>query len=133
MLSAFMQEFTKELELDKPLPQDVPGVFVIPLDVGLSITISSMPQGIFFYSVVAPIPKDKEEAFFTEALLGNLFGQGTKGATLGLSEDGRMLTLSRAIDYDVNYKEFKELLEDFINSVDFWREEALQEGTLSNK
>lgn len=125
MLSSFIQEFLNELEIKEPLPQEVPGIYTLPLDEGLSVIISSNSQGIAFSSKLAPIPKNKEEAFYTEALLGNLFGQGTRGAILGLSEDGRMLTLSREIDYDIGYKEFKELLEDFINSVDFWREEAL--------
>lgn len=124
-LSAFMQEFMKDLELDEPLPQEVPGVYSLPLEEGLTVVIASMPHGFSISAALAPAPKDKEEAFFTSALLGNLFGQGTRGAVLGLSEDGRMLTLSRVIDYDINYKEFKDLIEDFINSVDFWREEAL--------
>lgn len=129
MLSSFMQEFTKELELNKPFPQDVPGVYKIPLEADLSILITTIPEGISFTSNLAQIPKGKEESFYTHALLGNLFGQGTKGAVLGLTDDGRMLTLSHLIDYDINYKEFKETLEDFINSVDFWRKEALNYQT----
>ena len=42
-----------------------------------------------------------------------LFGQGTKGAVLGLSEDGSQLTLTQDIDYNAEYKEFRDTLEDF--------------------
>lgn len=58
-------------------------------------------------------------------MLGNLFGQGTHKAVLGLTEDGNMLTLFKVVEYNIDYKQFRDALEDFINSVDFWREEAL--------
>lgn len=130
-LSAFLQEFLNELEIKEPLPQEIPGVYTLPLDEGLSITISSISQGFILTSTIAPAPKQKEEEFYMQALLANLFGQGTKGAILSLSEEGRMLTLSRNIDYDVSYKEFREILEDFINIIDFWRDEALNFHTIS--
>ncbi|KAF3362295.1 putative type III secretion chaperone SycE [Chlamydiales bacterium STE3] len=125
-LAIFIQEFLKELEISEPLPQTVPGVYTLPLDDGLSITMTANPQGFLLNAVLAEAPKKNEEHFYTEVLLANLFGQGTKGATLCLSEEGRMLTLSRDIDYDVDYKEFREILEDFINIIDFWREETLK-------
>ncbi|MGK5594186.1 MAG: type III secretion system chaperone [Parachlamydiaceae bacterium] len=125
-LNTYLQEFLQELELREPFPQESPGVYTIPLGEGLSITLSSHPQGFYLHSTIGPAPEQQEEAFFTRALLANLFGQGTKGAVLSLSEEGRMLTLSRSIDYDISYKEFKEILEDFINVIDFWREEALK-------
>lgn len=124
-LSTYLQEFMQELEIREPLPQEVPGNYTLPLDEGLAITISALPPGFALTTNVAPAPRQNEEHFYTQALLANLFGQGTKGATLSLSEEGRILTLSRNIDYDVSYKEFREILEDFINTVDFWREEAL--------
>jgi hypothetical protein len=33
------------------------------------------------------------------------------------------LTLSHVIPYDMNYKSFKELIEDFANYLDYWRGE----------
>lgn len=70
-------------------------------------------------------PRGKEEELYTQMLLANLFGQGTYGAVISLDDDARHIELSRTIDYDVNFKDFKDILEDFINAVDFWREEAL--------
>lgn len=125
MLNALMQELTNEWELQGPLPQSVPGVFTIPLEEGVNFTISTLPQGgIYLSGTVGQIGKGQEETLFTQALLGNLFGQGTKGALLGLNENGTVLTLSRLIEYDVSFKEFRDIVEDFINTIDFWREEA---------
>ncbi len=56
----------------------------------------------------------------------NLFGIGTRGAAIGLNEDGNVLTLSLELDYNSSYQEFKEKLEDFISVMDFWRKEALE-------
>ena len=54
-------------------------------------------------------------------MMANLFGQGTKGGILGINAEGTMLTLSRTVDFAVDYKDFKEFLEDFINVMDFWQ------------
>ena len=96
----------------------------MPLGDNLVVNLSEIPGNILVLTCnVASYPKTNEEAFSTRAMLGNLF-QGTKGAVLGLTLDGKNLTLRRIIDYHVEYKEFKELLEDFINVVDFWHTEA---------
>jgi hypothetical protein len=131
MLNALMQELTNEWELEGPLPQEIPGVYRVPLDEGVSFTISQQSgdarhEGIALISSIAAIPKGREEELYTHALLGNLFGQGTKQAVLGLNDNGSILTLSRFIDYDVNFQAFREIVEDFINTIDFWREEALK-------
>lgn len=124
-----MQELSKEWELDKPLPQETPGVYKIPLDEGVSFSITSLidgnKTGLVLTSNLAAIPKGEEERLYTHALLGNLFGQGTKQSLLGLNESGSLLTLSRYIDYDISFQEFREIIEDFINTMDFWREEIL--------
>lgn len=126
MLPSLIQELSKEWELENELKQENPGVYIVPLEENLNFTISSLPQGgIYFNCAIAAIPKGSEEALYTRALLGNLFGQGTKGAVLGLNESGTVLTLSRLIDYDIKFKEFRDLIEDFINSIDFWRSETL--------
>lgn len=130
MLTALMQELSKEWELDKPLPEETPGVYKVPLEEGVSFSVTSLAEGnqtgLVLTSNLAAIPRGSEERLYMHALLGNLFGQGTKQALLGLNENGSLLTLSRYIDYDVSYPEFREIIEDFINTMDFWREEVLK-------
>lgn len=129
MLPALMQELSKEWELNKPLPQETPGVYKVPLDDGVYFLVTSISEGsktgLVLTCNIAAIPKGEEERLYTHALLGNLFGQGTKQAVLGLNESGSLLTLSRYIDYDVSFQDFREIIEDFINTIDFWREEVL--------
>lgn len=126
-LKELIKGLEKEWDLDVPLPLEVPGVYTIPLDAGLNFTIASLPEGGFrLSSTLAPAPQINLETAYQALLLANLFGQGTKGAILGLNDAGTLLTLSREIEYDVNLNDFNNIVEDFINSMDFWREEMMQ-------
>lgn len=126
-LAKLIQELQKEWELTQPLRQDVPSVYTVPLDEGLSFTITGYGQGgVCLQSTIAKAPDKNLEEAYTQLLLGNLFGQGTKGALLGLNENGTQLTLSRTIGYDIDFQEFKDSVEDFINAIDFWRDEMMQ-------
>jgi Tir chaperone protein (CesT) family len=125
MLDTLINNLTQELELERPLPSHAPGVFELPLDENLKITISQLGgMGVSFYCEFAPCPETRNEELFKEALLANLFGQGTAGAVIGLNEGRKQLTLRQDIPYLVDYSVFKEILEDFINTVDFWCDES---------
>ena len=125
-LANLMKQFADEIDVDsKALQPNKKGIYTIPIDEDLQISLSELePAGVRFHIVLCPLPQEKKEAFYLHALLGNLFGQGTYGMTLGARSDGKDLTLSCNLDYNMSYKEFKEKLEDFMNAVDFWREEA---------
>lgn len=126
MLEKMIPQLLKDLEIEEnSLKFTAPGAFQLPLDTGLSVSIKEMPNGFVLKASLAVYPKEKEEVVFMHALHGNLFGQGTYNAALGLSQDGKTFTLTRVIDYSVDYKQFKEILEDFINAIDFWREEVI--------
>lgn len=124
-LQALLQELQKDYELKEPFEEEIPGVSLIPLDEGLNIRVSNPMGHILLECTILDAPIGKEEELYLNLLLANLFGQGTRGALLSLSEDARKLTLSRSIEYDINFRDFQDVLEDFINSIDFWREEAL--------
>jgi hypothetical protein len=124
MLSEMVKELYAEWETPVP-PQDVPGIYTVRLEEGVSFTISSYANnGIVLNTAVAEVSPKAGEEFFAHLLYANLFGQGTKGATIGLNESGNLLTLSHLIEYDVNFKEFRDFVEDFINTMDFWRNES---------
>lgn len=125
MLESFIPKLISDLNIEKStLASEIPGAYTLPLNDGLAIDMSDIPNGYMLKSNVAPFPKTKEELFVVQAMMGNLFGQGTKHAVLGLNSDATMLTLTLAVDYPVDYKEFRESLEDFISTMDLWREEA---------
>ena len=126
MLDDYVQRLAKELELASPIRKETQGVYVLSIDEGLEITISDLAPGFSFHCAIAPCPKVNEETFLTQAMLANLFGQGTEGAVLGLDEEGNILTLSIENAQEIDYKIFQETLEDFLNAVDYWRDEVAE-------
>jgi hypothetical protein len=124
MIERFITQLSKELELPRELQPKSPGVYVLPLEVDLSITFTEKDGVIYFHSVVAPVPPGSQEAFLESMLLANLFGQGTYGATLGLDEEAKNIVLQRTFDYPLDYRQFRDHVEDFVNALDLWREEA---------
>lgn len=122
-LENFMKQYAKDLETES-FKTDVPGVYVISLDEDINITISENPGGFALFAEVAPYPTTTdEEKFITDALTGNLYGKATGGAIFGVNENLTLLTLQRTVNYEISYKTFKEVVEDFITAIDFWREE----------
>lgn len=120
LLDAYMRELTKELELDFSLKTDLPGVYRLPLDNGLLINITEIPRGFALTCVLEEAPSEGVDAFYESAMLANLLGEGTEGAILGLDESGQMLTLAREVYEEMDYRHFSEIIEDFINAVDYW-------------
>lgn len=125
LLEELIVELSHELDLEATLEPEMPGVYSLPLDDNLSVTVSKTSEGILLYCAIAPTPQLKKEQFYEELLLANLFGQGTALAVLGLTEDGKEITLTQYIDREPDYAAFSEMLEDFINTIDFWRTETL--------
>jgi hypothetical protein len=101
------------------------GTYVMPLGEGLAITISTLPYtGFMLSSTLGPFPEKNDEQFFETLLRANLFGDGTRGAVLGLNPEGTKVILTRIIEYRIDYNEFRDIIEDFINVADLWRDEA---------
>jgi hypothetical protein len=131
MIEQFMEKLSREMELDEPLKAQIPNVYTIPLDEGFSVTVTSPSADHFaLSSELGSLPSVNKEAFFTQLLLANLFGQGTHGSILGIDIDASILKLNREIDYYIEYKEFRDIVEDFINIADFWRQEAINNSAL---
>ncbi|MCB1112832.1 MAG: type III secretion system chaperone [Chlamydiia bacterium] len=118
-----MQKFESELETEEKITPDIPGVYAIPIEENVVIVIAKIPEGISFSCDIGKCPTAKREQFFQSMMSANLFGQGTAGAVLGLSMDEQKVTLTQLIDRDISYEEFSDYLDDFINVVDFWRDE----------
>ena len=123
-----MQQLTLELEIEGSLATEIPGVYAFPVDDDVFVLISEIPRGFTLTCTFSECPEGSEEEFYTQALLANLYGQGTDGCVLGLDAEGKRLTLSRKIDYTIEFQEFRDIIEDFLNSVDFWIDESKAYG-----
>ena len=119
----YLKTLCEDLNLPSELEKTENGSFLLSLTDSLQLEVKQLAPGILFSSPICPCPEVKREELFIKLMKANLFGQGTLGAALGLDPEQNLLTLSLTMPYDMNYRLFKESLEDFTNIVDFWKEE----------
>ena len=124
-LKELIQRFCKELDL--PVPEaDAQKRILLPIGKQVSVLFSEMPGMISLHSKIIECPEKKREELFTYLMRANFLDQGTGGARIGLDADEKFLTLSLAISYEIDYRSFKECVEDFINHVIYWEDEIKQ-------
>jgi len=130
MIDFLMQQLSNEMNISPPLKPQTPGTYVIPFD-NYTLTITAMPmQGVMLTTNLGLFPSDKEEEFFEEMLSANLFCEATRGAVLALSQDAANITLSHLVEHRLDYREFRDIVEDFLNTADSVYEEA-NPGTIA--
>lgn len=122
MLEKHMEQFEKDLGLEGLLRAKIEGTYEIPVGDGIILSVQNFPGGFTFFSEFMKIPESNKEDIYRELLTANLFGINTKDALIGLNQEGNMLTISRTVDYNIDYKGFKEMIEDFMTTIDFWKE-----------
>jgi hypothetical protein len=120
----YLKELCEDLNLDPNLKKRESGFYLLPITEALELEVKPLNPGVFFTSPIAPCPEVKREELFILLMKANLFYQGTLGSTISLKDEENLLTLSRAMPYDMTYGVFKDALEDFANIVDYWREEV---------
>lgn len=133
MLQHFVEKLSVEFDMDsETAKEESPGVYRFPVDDSLFITLSEEGSGaIRMHCLYPEVQLEHEGEFYAAALIANLYGRGTDCSILGLDTEGKRLTLSRVIEYTADYKEFKDFLEDFLNSADFWERELQAYGIKS--
>lgn len=126
MLETLLKTLSKELELEE-VPQKQQGnAYPLRLNPELLVTVYEREVGFAFWGRIGPCPMMRREELFIALMKANFLGQGTGGASIGLDENENFLTLSSTFAYDMNYKMFKDALEDFVNYLDYWREELIR-------
>ena len=124
-IESFVKQLASDYELKEAFESEAPNTWRIPVDEGETIILRDLGSAFKVECKVIDTPRGKEEGLYERMLLANLFGQGTWGSVISLDEEGKHIILSRTVDHEINYKDFKLIVEDFINAVDFWKEEAL--------
>jgi len=121
MLEKYLRQLIAEFNLDALSPLDENQMFSLKLN-DFEIALKQLDPGIYLHSKIIPfLPEYRKEATLSLLMQANFLGQGTGGSTLGLTEDESFLTLSLGLAYEMNYKEFKDVIEDFLNFLDYWK------------
>ena len=123
-IERLLERLAEELRLPHLPEKDQQGSYALILEPSYKIELTPLDPGIFMSSPIGPYPKEgNQEALLIYLMKANLLGQGTGGASLGLNADETLLTLSRSLPFEVSFKEFHDALEDFLNYIDYWKEE----------
>jgi hypothetical protein len=120
MLKAYLSQLCEELKLGKLPPVDEKQFQHVKVG-AFTIAMKEQEPGYYWKADIAPLPEKKREEFLMQLMKANFLGQGTGGATIGLKDDESCLTLSLHLPYEMNYKTFKDSLEEFINYLDYWK------------
>ncbi|MGL4348906.1 MAG: type III secretion system chaperone [Chlamydiales bacterium] len=121
MLEELIHNLLKDIELDiEPSKMDPMG-YKLDFAPDLSITVKATDPGYYIQTSIDRVPEYEVEILFITLMEANLFGQGTGRGVLGISLDGDLVLFSKKILQDLNYQDFKEKIEEFVNYVEFWR------------
>lgn len=126
MLETLLNTLSKELHLETPAKKDMHQFYSFFLNPELEIKIKELDPGMVLFATIGPCPQVKKEELFSYLMKANYLGQGTGGASIGLNESENSLTLSSVIPYDMNYKIFRDTIEDFVNYIDYWKAELIR-------
>ncbi|MFI5334537.1 MAG: type III secretion system chaperone [Chlamydiales bacterium] len=133
LVEQHLARLAEELELPTPLHKEKSGAFRLGLGRGMTITLKVLEEGFHLFTEIAPLPAQKREELLILLMRANFLGQGTGGSAIGLDKDEKFLTLSFAIPYEVDYKAFKEMVEDFTNFAHYWRTEVSKHASDAEK
>lgn len=131
-IQKFTDQLIELLKLDVDPNPDENKFYLLDLDDGLSVRYTDLNPGVYLVSTLGPLAQKNRETTLVSLMHLNLFGNGTGGAVIGYDEEINLLTFSQAVAYRVEFEEFKNILEDFINYVDYWRKE-LKKAELDQK
>ena len=127
MIEPFIETLSSELELPAPVQKDAEEWYWIDLNALQRIGIKEHEGKILLQAKIDTCPTEKREEKFIHWMKANFLGVGTGWGAIGLDSEGKFLTLSRALDYEVNYALFQEALEQFANYLDYWQRACSQD------
>ncbi len=125
MLGSILADFEKFLGIKAtPGSGSYSGYFHLKISDREEAWVKDCNPGVLFRTILAPISsKPSMENFYIYLMKANFLGQGTGGGIISLDPNEKFLTLSLHIPYEVNYRQVRDRFEDFLNYVDFLREE----------
>lgn len=126
MENKILEQLAEEFDMKESIANPDPGKYEISFKNEIKVNFFDDPDGIHLNAIIGDCPKEGVDGLLSKVLEANLFGESTNHGVIGLSRDGKMLTLSQDLDYNVAYSQFKEKIEDFLNVIELWRNELLK-------
>lgn len=122
MLEHFMTELSKELNLPLNLEKNTQNYYTFSLNQDTLLFFKDLNPGFSCRSPIAQVPKENElEELYILLMRANFLGQGTKGAVISIDETIQNILFTLSIPEQINYRLFKEKVEDFVNYLYYWK------------
>lgn len=118
----FLQKLSSDLHIEGAVKDEQTNLFTIRIGMHTMI-VEELTPGFSLWSSIAHLPDGDKEDLYLHLMQANFLGQGTGGGSIGIDQEEKSLTLSLCIPYEVKYEAFKEHVEDFLNYVEYWREQ----------
>ncbi len=131
-LQNFLNELAEALELEPAQPTDKEPLTRWKITPSHELFFGVLDQEFSLSCTIGEPPPRNREDFYLLLMRANFLGQGTGNNIIGIDKEEKHLTLSSKIPYEVDGKRFKEIVEDFVNFVDYWREELARHITQAN-
>ncbi|MBM3192321.1 MAG: type III secretion system chaperone [Chlamydiae bacterium] len=127
LLKHLLTELCSEFTL--PLPQEVnkEGYYEIPCMEGTLLLFKDLNPGFTCKSLLSPAPEKPSEDFLILLMHANFLGQGTNGAAIAMDDSLKHILLILSVPEELNYRLFKEHLENFMNHLDYWKKRISKE------
>ena len=121
MVREFLEKLCADLAIASVPKLHENKFFALPFAPGIEVIFSDLHPGIAMRAILMECALENKEDLFIYLMRANLLGQGTGGARIGLEENEKNLTLSLGLPYEMNYQDFKERFEEFVNHLVYWR------------
>lgn len=121
MLEHLLTKFSEELSLPLHLKKDKEEYFSLPLNKDMTFYLKELKPGFSCKATIVDTTEGLKEELYILLLKANYLGQGTAGSYIGMDEKEKHFLLFQSCRKDVNLRQFKEVLEEFANYLEYWR------------
>jgi len=123
MIEKLLDRLMGDLELDKgDIGREKDKSRTIMLSANITLTFKDIDNDyIEIFSELTACPELNLEELYSKLMTGNLFGEQTGGAVIGLNTSATNFVLRQEFPNSINYNEFYGHVEDFLNNVEYWQ------------
>src|SRR6185295_7561609 len=123
MFRDYLTQLCDELSIASVPKINEPKIYPFPLG-DFVLAMKDLDPGLGLQAPICLCPEKNREELFIYLLQANVLGQGVGLSRLGLDKDEKFLTLSLGLPYEMNYQMFKETIEEFVNYLEYWKEQV---------
>lgn len=130
-MERYLAQLAAELDDSEAVVSTASDRWSIYLDGDVEVFLSLLDDGASgLQCAIGPCPAETDA--LERLLLANLSGRGTLDSILGVDARAETVILRRWLLKEINYQTFRESLEDFFNSAQFWRQELPKLSALND-